>query len=61
VDAQIFPRLLAIAERGWSPENVRDWEDFRRRAETHLPDLEAMGIRYHEDASVTDATAEDEP
>jgi len=50
VDAQIFPRLLGIAERGWSPEAAGTWEDFRRRAEAHLPRLEAMGIRYHEDA-----------
>jgi hexosaminidase len=61
VDAQIFPRLLAIAERGWSPENVRDWEDFRRRVEAHLPDLEAMGIRYHEDPSVVETVTEDQP
>jgi len=52
VDTQIFPRLLAIAERGWSPEGARSWEDFRRRVEAHLPRLRAMGIRYHEDAAV---------
>ena len=52
VDAQIFPRLLAIAERGWSPGDVRSWEDFLRRLQAHLPHLEAMGVRYHEDAAV---------
>ena len=49
VDAQIFPRLLSTAERGWSPAAAGTWEDFRRRVETHLPHLEAMGVRYHDD------------
>jgi hexosaminidase len=52
VEAQIFPRLLAIAERGWSPKDAGTWEDFRRRVEAHLPLLEAMGVRYHEDPAV---------
>ncbi len=52
VDAQLFPRLLAIAERGWSPKDATPWESFRRRVRAHLPRLEAMGVRYHEDATV---------
>jgi hexosaminidase len=60
VDAQIFPRLLGIAERGWSPAADGTWEDFRRRAAAHLPRLEAMGIRYHADTALR-PTEEDEP
>jgi hexosaminidase len=52
VDALIFPRLLSIAGRGWSPKGTGTWEGFRRRVEAHLPLLEAMGIRYHEDPAV---------
>ena len=48
VDAQLFPRLLAIAERGWSPKTVRDQDDFLRRVRAHLARLEEMGVRYHE-------------
>ena len=48
VDAQLFPRLLAIAERGWSPKTVRDPDDFLRRVTAHLARLEEMGVRYHE-------------
>ncbi len=64
VDAQIFPRLLGIAERGWSPAAAGTWEDFRERVQAHLPHLEAMGIRYHEDAVLGRAslvTSEDGP
>jgi hexosaminidase len=55
VDAQIYPRVLAIAERGWSPRGVRSWEDFQRRVKANLPRLERMGVRYHEDAAVVGA------
>ncbi len=45
VDAQLFPRLLSIAERGWSPREVRDWEGFRRRVTVHRAHLDRMGVR----------------
>ena len=47
VDAQLFPRLLALAERGWSPASDRDWPDYRSRAQTHLLRLRQLGIHYH--------------
>jgi hexosaminidase len=47
VDRQLFPRLLAIAERGWSPAEVRDWENFRWRAKIHLVHLDELGIEYY--------------
>ena len=28
VDKQLFPRLLSIAERGWSPASATDWDSF---------------------------------
>jgi hexosaminidase len=49
VDKQLFPRLLSIAERGWSPSNVTDWDSFRNRLEKHLTILLKMGINYNKD------------
>ena len=49
VDKQLFPRILSIAERGWSPSNATDWESFRNRLEKHLPVLQQMGINYFKD------------
>lgn len=46
VDRQLFPRLLAIAERGWSPDNRGDWPGYARRARAQLPRLEKLGIHY---------------
>lgn len=39
-----FPRLPAVAERGWTAEANCDYADFRRRAEEMRPFLQARGI-----------------
>ncbi len=42
-----FPRLLAIAEVGWSPRAGRAWEDFRLRVAAHGPRLQALGVNFY--------------
>ncbi len=49
VDKQLFPRLLSLAERGWSPSSVTDWNSFRKRLEKHLYLLKQMGINIYKD------------
>lgn len=49
VDKQLFPRLLSIAERGWSPSECSDWDSFRPRLEQHLAVLRQMGISYYKE------------
>ena len=39
-----FPRLLAVAERGWTAEELCDYADFRRRAEEQRPFLQTQGV-----------------
>ena len=46
VDRQLFPRLLALAERGWSADNRSEWTGYQRRARAQLPRLKQLGIRY---------------
>jgi hexosaminidase len=46
VDRQLFPRLLSLAERGWSPAACRDWNEFKPRLDAQLPRLAQMGISY---------------
>ena len=47
VDRQLFPRLLSIAERAWSPATNSDWPAFHKRLNAQLPRLRQMGIHYH--------------
>jgi hexosaminidase len=42
-----FPRLLAIAEIGWTPRAQRGWEDFRMRLAEHGPRLQALGVNFY--------------
>lgn len=47
VEYLAFPRLIAIAELGWSSANTRDWASFRQRLGAHGPRLTALGVNYH--------------
>lgn len=47
VDAQLFPRLLGIAERAWAPAESNDWADFAWRTKIHLVRLDEMKVAYH--------------
>jgi hexosaminidase len=46
VDSRIWPRTAAIAERFWSPANVRDVDDMYRRLESVSFRLEELGITH---------------
>lgn len=43
----LFPRLLAIAEIGWTPQAERSYPDFLRRVAAQLPGLKARGINSY--------------
>ena len=42
-----FPRLAAVAEVAWSPQQRRAWDDFRARLAAHGPRLSALGINFY--------------
>ena len=42
-----FPRLVAIAELGWSPQATHDWESFRARLGAYGPRWSRQGVRFH--------------
>ena len=46
----LFPRLAALAEVVWSPENKLDWEDFSVRIRKMMERFEVMGINYAKSA-----------
>ncbi|AQW54449.1 beta-N-acetylhexosaminidase [Streptomyces violaceusniger] len=40
-----YPRLCALADRGWS--GATDWADFRSRLDEHTARLDALGVHHH--------------
>ena len=47
-----FPRLVAIAELGWSPRSAHDWASFRARLGAYGPRWTRQGIRFYESPQV---------
>jgi hexosaminidase len=47
VEFMAFPRLIGIAEIGWSPLAGKSWKDFRIRLEAQAPRLDAMQVNFY--------------
>jgi hexosaminidase len=47
-----MPRLPAVAEVAWSPQQNRHWEDFRVRLAAHAPRWEYLGVGYYRSPQV---------
>jgi hexosaminidase len=53
---QLFPRMCAVAEVGWTPQELRNYADFDARlARTHFERMWNMGIRFRIPAPDVDA------
>ncbi len=44
LEYMMFPRALAVAEIGWTPQDKRDWQGFKPRLNAHIPVLQKMGL-----------------
>lgn len=47
LDDRFWPRTLAVAEVGWTAENLRNFSDFKDRLKYHGLRLQQMGIHFH--------------
>lgn len=50
VEYMMFPRLCALAEVVWSPNEARKPEDFSRRLKRHLRRLDQLGVNYRRES-----------
>jgi hexosaminidase len=46
LDYMAYPRMLAIAETGWTPDRLKDFDDFLARFKVLKTRYDAMGINY---------------
>lgn len=46
VEYMIMPRMSALSEVLWSPQNSKDWGDFSKRMKAQYERFEQMGINY---------------
>jgi hexosaminidase len=53
----VLPRMTALAEVLWSPQNMLDWNDFRDRLQTQLLRFEKMDANYSAGSGKVDVTA----
>lgn len=47
VQYMAFPRLIGIAEIGWSPRAGRSWREYRLRLAAQAPLLGRLGVRFY--------------
>jgi hexosaminidase len=52
IEYMTFPRLPAIAELGWSPDEKTDWTEFRQRLAAQGPRWDVQDINYYQSAQV---------
>ncbi len=60
LEHNVFPRLAAVAETGWTPAAGKDWADFRQRLPAQLHRYDLLGIRYAKTPFQVQAVAEDD-
>lgn len=47
IEFMAFPRIVCIAEVGWTPMKDRNWDDFKLRLGSHKARFDAMNINYY--------------
>ena len=52
IEYMVFPRLLGLAEIGWSPADGREWSEYKLRLAEHGPRLEAWNLHFYRSPQV---------
>ncbi len=46
LEKMTFPRLIAVAENGWTPEAGRDWDSFAARLPAEMARMDVLGVAH---------------
>ena len=46
VEYMAYPRACAVAETGWTPAAAKNFDDFTKRIEVHMPRLAKLDVNY---------------
>jgi hexosaminidase len=52
IEYMLFPRLAGVAEIGWTPANMRDWNEYKVRLSNQSKRWKAMGINFYRSPKV---------
>lgn len=52
IEYMLFPRLIGVAEIGWSPAEDRSWDEYKVRLANHGPRMKAKGIDFYRSSKV---------
>ncbi len=52
IEYMMFPRLPGVAETGWTPASMRDWDEYKFRLAQHARFFEEMDINYYKSPRV---------
>lgn len=52
IEYLLFPRLLGYAEIGWTPTNLRNWDDYKVRLANQKERFKALDINFYESDKV---------
>jgi hexosaminidase len=52
IEYMLFPRIIGVAEIGWSPAEGRSWDEYKIRLAHHGPIMKAKGIDFYRSSRV---------
>lgn len=53
IEYMLFPRLPGVAEIGWTPEESRNWDEYKQRLGQHGSRMKALEIDFYESKQVS--------
>ncbi len=52
IEYLLFPRIIGVAEIGWTPVENRNWDEYKVRLANHGPKMKAKGIDFYRSSRV---------